>query len=220
MVCLSRGRNPAEPERLDERRHQMIAAAERIFLSKGYHRATMDDVAREACVSKKTIYQLVESKEALFEALLESRRALLRIDLPDPVCPPADALTGILTKLADFILAPQQVALLRLIMAEYAHSPDLARIFLRREHDRALSTMEAYLASLNERGICTLPDIAEAAKMLTGMALGEFHSGVLLGKSAAPSRDAITRRIAEAVQIFLRGTAGPNPALAPPKGTG
>ncbi|OYV38447.1 MAG: TetR family transcriptional regulator, partial [Acidocella sp. 20-61-6] len=40
---------------------KLFDAAEDIFLLKGYHTATMSDVAKAAGMSKKTVYQLVES---------------------------------------------------------------------------------------------------------------------------------------------------------------
>ena len=53
-----------------ERRRQLIAAAADLFLHKGYHATTMDDVARCAGMSKKTVYQVFSSKAELFDALL------------------------------------------------------------------------------------------------------------------------------------------------------
>jgi AcrR family transcriptional regulator len=45
------------PKRLsaEERRAQVIDAAEPVFLDKGYHLATMDQVASRAGMSKKTL---------------------------------------------------------------------------------------------------------------------------------------------------------------------
>ena len=54
----------------DARMLQLIEAAEDIFLAKGYHAATMNDVAKAAGMSKKTVYTIIESKAELFGALL------------------------------------------------------------------------------------------------------------------------------------------------------
>ena len=53
-----------------DRMLQLITAAEDIFLAKGYHTATMSDVAKAAGMSKKTVYTMIESKAELFGALL------------------------------------------------------------------------------------------------------------------------------------------------------
>jgi AcrR family transcriptional regulator len=55
------------PDRLD----RILDAALRVFAQKGLERAKMSDVAAEAEVSQGTLYNYVESKEALFRLLLD-----------------------------------------------------------------------------------------------------------------------------------------------------
>jgi AcrR family transcriptional regulator len=52
-----------------QRANEILAAARRVFLDRGYTRATMDDVARAAEFSKPTLYQYFENKDALFFSL-------------------------------------------------------------------------------------------------------------------------------------------------------
>jgi len=48
----------------------ILLAAEKVLLSKGYTAMTMDDVAREACLSKATLYKYIDSKsKVLFEII-------------------------------------------------------------------------------------------------------------------------------------------------------
>ena len=54
-------------------RDQVLAAARRVFLAKGYERATLEAIAREAGFSKGVVYSQFESKADLFLALLERR---------------------------------------------------------------------------------------------------------------------------------------------------
>lgn len=54
-------------------RERMVATAERIFLSSGFSRVLMDDLARELGMSKKTLYAHFESKEELLRAVLMRR---------------------------------------------------------------------------------------------------------------------------------------------------
>lgn len=60
------------------RRNDIIEAAERVFFSKGYSVATMDDVAREAEFSKRTVYVYFNSKEQLyFEIMVRGYQHLI-----------------------------------------------------------------------------------------------------------------------------------------------
>jgi AcrR family transcriptional regulator len=53
----------------EQRRNDIIDAAERVFFSKGRATATMDDVAEEAELSKGTLYLYFKSKEELYLAI-------------------------------------------------------------------------------------------------------------------------------------------------------
>lgn len=50
------------------RERQIVALAEALFLERGYQGASMEELARRAGVSKPVVYDLVGSKEQLFDA--------------------------------------------------------------------------------------------------------------------------------------------------------
>jgi AcrR family transcriptional regulator len=64
----------------DERRAQLLAAAQEVFVANGYHGAAMDEIAETARVSKPVLYQHFPSKRELYLALLDSHLSKL-IDL-------------------------------------------------------------------------------------------------------------------------------------------
>jgi AcrR family transcriptional regulator len=77
-----------------DRFHDLVEAATRVFLEQGYRRTQMADVARRMGVAKGTVYLYVESKEALFHAVVRHADRAERLELPDvlPVpTPPAGA---------------------------------------------------------------------------------------------------------------------------------
>src|SRR5262245_52971025 len=58
---------PRPPDRFQ----QLLVAAQRVFARKGVRRARMADIAREMGVSPGSLYNYVESKEALFHWIVE-----------------------------------------------------------------------------------------------------------------------------------------------------
>ncbi|WP_320536034.1 TetR/AcrR family transcriptional regulator [Pseudarthrobacter sp. IC2-21] len=56
----------------DERRAQLLAAAQEVFVANGYHGAAMDEIAETAHVSKPVLYQHFPSKRELYLALLDT----------------------------------------------------------------------------------------------------------------------------------------------------
>ena len=74
------GINERREKEKEIRRNDIIDAAERIFFTKGYDNATMDDVAKVAEFSKRTVYVYFNSKEQIyFEIMIRGYRMLIRM---------------------------------------------------------------------------------------------------------------------------------------------
>lgn len=54
-----------------DRRDQILAAARRCFIDKGFHPTRMDDIARESELSKGGVYFHFRSKQHVFDSLVE-----------------------------------------------------------------------------------------------------------------------------------------------------
>jgi TetR/AcrR family transcriptional repressor of mexJK operon len=183
----------------------LIAAAEDIFLAKGYHTATMSDVAKAAGMSKKTVYQLIDSKAELFANLLAHYQSLFSFPNPAPGATAETILFDNLTALAKYLLSPDQISIIRLIMAEYTHSPNLGRILHQNRFKKAKSKLETCLLDIAVQGNFKIENASEMSAMLFGMAIGEFHLSVLVGFKPTPTKTALESRIRQAVNIFLTG---------------
>lgn len=59
------------PNVSDERKNQIISAAEGVFTEKGFDQARMDDIAEETGLSKGTLYLYFKSKDDLIIAILD-----------------------------------------------------------------------------------------------------------------------------------------------------
>ena len=200
------------PRQLDEqvRRQRLIAAAEHVFVERGYSAARMDGVARRAGMSKKTIYQLFATKQELFAAVIDSRRAelaaMIERESASESSRPNDVLRRLVRKIARFVLAPRQAALYRLAVAESQRAPELANAFHKEGSSKACSPLTEWLALQHERGALCVPDPPAAAKMLFAMALGELQMRALIEELSEPDAATIDSKVDEAVRLFLEGT--------------
>ncbi len=61
----------------DEARQQILAAAERVIMRYGVPKTTMDDIGKEAGVSRPTVYRYFGDRDALLGALIERRSRML-----------------------------------------------------------------------------------------------------------------------------------------------
>lgn len=81
-----------------ETRAAILVAAEQVFFDKGFAASTLDEVAKEACVTRGAIYWHFASKSDLFLALYNSLRlpqAVTMVDLENSVLDDRDALAVI-----------------------------------------------------------------------------------------------------------------------------
>lgn len=79
MAARAKTKAVSRQERaLSWRRDQVLECAERVFSDKGFHEATMQEIAEEAEYATGTLYTLFENKDAIFAAVV--RRRLSEID--------------------------------------------------------------------------------------------------------------------------------------------
>jgi len=192
----------------DERRGLLLQAAEDVFIERGYGLATMDDVSRRAGMSKKTIYQLFATKQALFEALIAQNieHLMMPIRADDGTRSPRAVLEEFLTQLARFLLSPRQVAMSRLVISEMHRTPEIAQSFMLQAMDRGRGTLVRWLERQHARGALHVEDADEATSMLCGFVISEPQMCLLYGQDAPSTWAAIDRRVQRGLDVFFRGT--------------
>ncbi len=93
-------------ERVDLRRRQIFEAAAKVFTSKGYHGATVQDVAQEAGLGKGTLYEYVKSKRELLFFIMEEVQNRFSEEIErsvDPGAPPVERIRQMLRIALKFI---------------------------------------------------------------------------------------------------------------------
>jgi AcrR family transcriptional regulator len=103
------------PPLQDPLKSRVIHVAQGRFLAEGFQRVSMDDIAEELSVSKKTIYKLFESKDALLAAVIDRMLGDVRRTIEEIMAGPA-SFTGKLrgfTSFAGTLYARMSPAFLR-----------------------------------------------------------------------------------------------------------
>jgi AcrR family transcriptional regulator len=191
----------------EERRRHLLDSAESVFLSAGYHAATMDDVARGAGMSKRTVYQVFSSKAELFEALLNDRFRPLTMPFQDDGRSLAEQLGALLRAMAGLCLAPQRIAMTRLMIAEAPLSRDMADAIERLGLGRGNGVLEQWLRAQVASGRLHAGPAEQAQKALFFTAFGDALLNTLLRVGEPPDAPEIERRIHYAVRLFLKDAA-------------
>ncbi|MBY0510745.1 MAG: TetR/AcrR family transcriptional regulator [Rhodospirillaceae bacterium] len=205
-----RGRPPRGTE--EQRRGQLLKAAETLFLDQGFGAASMDAVAKLAGVSKKTIYAFFPTKEDLFEEVMKAHVGAEGRPVPAPHV--ADlpalerALADYLSGLAQFILGCFAVRLFRVTIAEAERFPKIAETFYRQGALRSVHELEDWLAAQVKKGLLKLDDPHEGAVMLTSTIILQPLRAAALRVAELPSPEVMEARAASVAKMFVRGAAG------------
>ncbi len=190
-----------------DRRQQATDAAERVFLVNGYHGTTMAEIARSACMSKKTIYQVFGSKGDLLEAVLSRRLAALTrpVDASDDDQPMEMVLSRLLMQIFRFVVSPEELAFTRLMVADSTLGDAVVEVMDRKGLFAGRTTLAQWLARQAAIGALDIEEPNTAAEMLVGMALGEIYTRLLMKTIREPSETDMEQRVARAVKLFLNG---------------
>ena len=193
----------------ERNRALLLSAARRVFLARGYHAATLEQIADEAGFSKGVVYSQFQSKADLFLALLEARieeRAQENARLVE------DTADSVLPALLDHLVRGDQVTpgWLLLVVEFRVHAawdPELSRRYAA-AHARTVEALTGVLATISERSGDRL---ALAPRQLAEVLLA-ISTGATLEQAADPS-SLDGPLLSQLVAQFL-GSAVPSPGDA------
>ena len=172
---------PSQPNR-PEKTAAILDGAMQVFLEQGYAGTTMDKVASAAGVSKPTVYNHFQDKEALFNALMEKlviekEWARCPLDLQNFSSEPPNI---VLKRIANEVLdncnsSSEQITFVRLVIGESGRFPELSRSFVANMDKSILGALTEYFASLN----VPTPDVA--ARMFMGTIVYFLMTNEMMG---------------------------------------
>ena len=184
-------------------RDAIVGAAERLFLKSGFGGVSMDELAEEAGVARRTLYNQFASKEDILREMLLRVSARIGGVLPPGIETQGDA-EDVLRLIARAVLTFQTptefVGLLRMTVADARQFPWIATAFdsvLKPYLDR----FACYLAHLTSVGVLDCRDPLLAAQQFLGLINGPtLWPRIFSPESELASPDTV---IAETVRMFL-----------------
>ena len=174
LKTRSRGGRPSQAmaEQLDER---LIQTATKLFLTEGYGQTSIEMIAKQAGISKRTFYDRYKDKSAIFATvtrrLIDQMRPKGKVHLFDE-----STLSEILHRLAQIILraalGKEALALQRLMLAEATRFPELALIMEKQGARReAIELIAGLLEKETAAGRIKVPDTTFAAEQFLQMVM-------------------------------------------------
>ncbi|QOL81723.1 TetR/AcrR family transcriptional regulator [Pseudooceanicola spongiae] len=185
---------------------QVLEGARQAFLQDGFDGAGVDDIARNAGVSKATLYSYFPDKRLLFIeiARLECHRQADEAEriMPQDL-PVRDMLSFIATRMVTFFNSSLSLSIFRLCVAEAERFPDLAEEFYRNGPLLAQTKMSAYLREANENGELDVAHPELAANQFAELCKAGIFARLVFGIEKRIPQEELNFVASEAVEMFL-----------------
>lgn len=187
---------------------QVLDGARTVFLRDGFERASVDDIAREAGVSKATLYAYFPDKKLLFleVAKTECRRQAEEAEaLIDDAAPVRQVLGLAGEKLLAFMTSEFGHRIFRIAVAEASTFPALAEEFYTYGPGMVHDRIAHYLRCAVGRGELVIDDIDLAAAQFTQLCKASIHDRLIFGVGGrAEETPAARARVVDgAVEMFM-----------------
>lgn len=203
-------KNFSDSEPLTEKQRQIVDAACKLFTEQGYEVTSMDKVAAEANVSKRTVYSYFDSKEHLFCTVMGGMCAGFGEPSPEDIDFSADLRT-VLTEAATLLLTkvtdPQKIRLMRTVIGEVEQFPLIGETFWREGPGNMRGELADCFRRLQEQGKMKKTDPILAASQFQGLVAGPFLFQTLFSGSCDWNQKQALATVDEAVEGFIKAHA-------------
>ncbi|HET6167527.1 MAG TPA: TetR/AcrR family transcriptional regulator C-terminal domain-containing protein [Marmoricola sp.] len=206
----------ARERRTATKRSTVLAAATDLFLTLGYSRTTMEQVADRASVSKPTLYRFFADKEALFaEVVFETldrygtpfRATLQKLSASTDV---QRDLNRVARDYIAMVTQPSVVGLRRLVIGAAAQLPHVATAYYERAPDQTLRALAEAFRTLDSRGALRVDNPSEAAAHFAMLVIGRALDKSLFCPDRPFTAAQLRTHARTGVEVFL-AAYGPTP---------
>lgn len=155
------------------RKNQILDAAAAVFAEKGFHPATIQDIAKTAGIAGGTIYNYFDSKPALLLGIFDRMREAIMENAqanPLPVGNEIDMRTFVKTMLSHPMMAREgdDFALFRIVVSEMMVNEEMRMLYYEQIMEPTLATAQSFL---EQQGL-TSADAELAIRAISGMVMG------------------------------------------------
>lgn len=190
------------------KREQIIDGAKRVFMAVGFDAASMNDITREAGVSKGTIYVYFDGKEDLFAAMIERERAKVVASMKHVLQSnhgPIDAvLQDFGVTFVTHMCADKTVRGMKMVLSVSERMPALCHRFFSASPENGYTILRAYLDDKIAEGLLAIEDTDLASRQFIELCMPGLFKRRLFGwLPVPPDADEIERTVRSAIAMFL-----------------
>ncbi|WP_417728595.1 TetR/AcrR family transcriptional regulator [Roseovarius sp.] len=185
---------------------QVLEGARRIFMRDGFEGASVDEIAREAQVSKATLYSYFPDKRLLFSEVARAecnRQAEEALEVIGKGATIEHVLHEAGTRILRFFLSDFGQQVYRICVSESHRFPELGQRFYASGPDLVRERLGKVLRPYVEAGILKIDDMDLAANQFGELCKGDLFIRCLCGMCDEVADADIERVVNGAVEMFL-----------------
>lgn len=185
---------------------QVLEGARRVFMADGFEGASVDVIAREASVSKATLYSYFPDKRLLFMevASIECARMADRIMADIDESRPVREVLGVAARhITMFLLSDFAQQVFRICVAERERFPELGQEFYASGPRMGRDRIVDYLHAAAGRGEVRIDDFEMAAEQFSELCKVKLWPRAVFGIQTEFSEAEIREVAREAVETFM-----------------
>lgn len=199
---------------IQNKKDLILEAAQALFMANGFSAVSMDDIAREAGVSKRTVYAYFKTKEDLFNHFLEKHCQCLHISFEQQLYQKGslrNALFGFAKVFLTELLTLERIDFYRLVLAETRPSPQVGAKFMEAGPNQCARSLAQFFIDYSLQENKPLPASPEAlANCFIGATITKIHMRVSLMNMPAPTEAEIEEIARLATDIFATYLEAPH----------
>ena len=176
------------------RRNQILDAATKVFAEKGFHPATIKDIARQAGIAEGTIYNYFENKPALMLGILDRMNESDRRDVDFSKFTGGDFRSFMKAYLRHrlTVLKADNFEVFKVVISEILVNQELRELYYRKIVEPTFTMAESYLQRWTEQHILKPIDISMTMHAISGMVLGLILEHIMGDKTLEAKWDELT----------------------------
>ena len=185
---------------------QVLEGARTVFMRDGFEGASVDDIAREAQVSKATLYSYFPDKRLLFSEVARiecNRQAQEALDVIGGHAPVEDALHEAADRVVRFFLSDFGQQVFRICVSESHRFPELGARFYESGPALLRERLGGLLAHYVEDGDLKIDDMELATAQFGELCKSDLFVRCLCGVGCHCSDEQIERVVNGVVEMFL-----------------
>ncbi len=185
----------------------ILEAAAKLIVEKGFDNTSMDLVAKEAGVSKQTVYSHFKNKETLFkEAVGYYSDTVLEFDsiISCEHTSVEEELTMFATAFVNLTMSPPSMAVCKLITGPSKDAKKLAKIFYEAGPMVCKKNLTQLLDAWKNKGKLNINNTHLAVSQFISLLLGEDHYLTTLGLKTTTTDKEKAEHVKNSVAAFLK----------------